>query len=162
MPAPQATADRTCPKCGYALKGLTSAVCPECGVEFTPALARRAERRARRRRWLRAFLIVGFIMYVPHAWLVFIDYPWNDQRWLWMALWPLLPGLPATLLTRMHIARDLPEWAEFALMGALAAMMLLTCTWIASRDRRALIVVVALLTPLAIYLGIASHALFRM
>jgi len=134
--APQSSADRTCPKCGYALKGLSSAVCPECGVECTPALALRAQRRARRRRWLIAFLVVAIIMYAPHAWLLFIDHPWDEHHWLWMRLWPILPGLPATLLELF--------------------------TWIASRGKPALVAVIILVTPPSIYLGLASHSLFRM
>lgn len=162
MAALQVLADGTCPKCGYALKGLTSAICPECGIEFTPELVRRAERRARRWRWLRAFLIVAFIMYAPHAWLLFIDYPWSDYHWDWLRMWPILPGLPATILTRLYLSRDLPDWVEFAHMGALAAIVLVACTWIASRNRWALIIVIVLLAPLSIWLGLASHALFRM
>jgi len=162
MAAPQSSADRTCPKCGYALKGLSSAVCPECGVEFTPALALRAQRRARRRRWLIAFLVVAIIMYAPHAWLLFIDHPWDEHHWLWMRLWPILPGLPATLLERFVFKVDLPEWGEFVSMGVFTLIALLLFTWIASRGKPALVAVIILVTPPSIYLGLASHSLFRM
>ena len=57
-----------------------------------------------RRHWLAiAFLVVAFILYAPHGWLLFADYQWNEHHWLWMRLWPILPGLPATLLTRFTV-----------------------------------------------------------
>lgn len=38
-------------------------------------------------------------LFLPFAWLLWIEYPWNDYRWQWIASWGVMPGLlPARLL----------------------------------------------------------------
>jgi hypothetical protein len=162
MPAPQATADRTCPKCGFALKGLTTAICPECGVEFTPALLERARRRQRRRRWLISLAIMAFAMYAPFSWLVWTGYPWGDYHWQWLRMWPILPGLPATILLRAFVRPDWPQWAEEIGMGVLTALLLLLFTWVGTRGRRWLIITAIIVFALSCYNGWVGYALFRM
>lgn len=38
-------------------------------------------------------LLVLLAVYLPYAWLLWIDYPWNSYRWSWIKIWPLLPGI---------------------------------------------------------------------
>lgn len=163
MTAPAINApESNCPKCGYALTGLSGRVCPECGVEVTPELLARALRRRRRKRWVRSMLLVAVIMYAPHAWLLFIDYPWSEHRWFWLTLWPLLPGLPWVLVERFAIGWRLPEWLGLVVMGAFAGGQLLLLSWLASRGRKWMIAIAIVLIPLSIWLGIVSHALFQL
>jgi hypothetical protein len=162
MPDVEAIFDRSCPSCGYALRGLAGGTCPECGEELSQALFEKARRRHKRHRRLVALAIIGFIMYVPHAWLVLIDHPWDQQRWLWLGLWPVLPGLPASLLDRFVLGLRLPDWLDFVTMGAFAAGELLLLSWLGSRSKRWLIGVSLVALPPSIYLGIVSHALFHL
>lgn len=159
---PSNLADSSCPNCGYALTGLVGGVCPECGTGLTPALFAMAQRRTRRKRWLASLVIMAFIVYAPHGWVLVIDHPWNDQRWLWLLLWPVLPGLPATMLGRLMLNLRLPEWMEIVNMGLFTAGELLLLSWLGSRSRRWMIGIGLLALPPSIYLGIVSHALFQL
>lgn len=41
QPAPPVDRERTCPKCGYDLRGITSDRCPECGEQYTEAILKK-------------------------------------------------------------------------------------------------------------------------
>src|ERR1700761_7892938 len=49
----------------------------------------------KRGRWAASYAVTLACVYLPYAWLVLIDYPWNSYRWTWVKLWPILPGLLA-------------------------------------------------------------------
>jgi hypothetical protein len=151
--------DLKCPKCGYALAGLSTRICPECGVEFSPALIERANRRRRRRQWLIALAVTAFAIYSPFSWLLWIDYPWSDYHWFWLRMWPILPGLPATILLRF--VASMPEWAEMTCMAVLTALALLLLTWLGARGRRWLIIVAILAFALSSCNGWIGYVLFR-
>jgi hypothetical protein len=40
-------------------------------------------------------------LYLPYGWILFIDYPWNGYRLLWLKLWVALPGLIPCGLVRV-------------------------------------------------------------
>ena len=131
-----------CPKCQYDLSGLATPQCPECGTTFTPELIRRAERNARRRKWLVAALVMFVVMYAPYCWLLFMDYPWSDYRWSWIMMWPGLPVLvPAHAMGRWLSFAELNSPAGVVLLDALGIVLWLMLTWIASRGRKRLIVI---------------------
>jgi hypothetical protein len=41
-------------------------------------------------------------LYLPFAWVVW-DYPWDDYRWSWIKLWPVLPGLVAGIFVHPNV-----------------------------------------------------------
>lgn len=160
MSAPLAFEQLECPHCGYALAGLPSRTCPECGSAFDPATVQRHLRRSRRRRWLLSAALMAFVMYAPFSWLLFIHYPWNHERWLWVKLWPILPGLPATLMLRLTFDARLPEWMEFTSMGLLTLFALLLFTWLGTRGKWWLIITAMLALAGACWNGWIGYQLF--
>ncbi len=58
--------DAICRKCGYALRGLPSPTCPECGRPFDPLDERtfdnNSRRRRRRRKWIALAALVVFLL----------------------------------------------------------------------------------------------------
>lgn len=163
MPVPSTRVPTAaCPICGYALMQTVKTTCPECGTQITADILLRAQTRTMRRRWLLAMIVVGIVMYAPHSWLLWMDYPWNEHRMHWLRLAPLLPGLPAALLLRLQTNIALPEWAEYSCMAICTIVMLVLFSWLASRSRRWFISTLLLLIPPAIYLGVLTHAIFRL
>ena len=53
----------------------------------------------------RALIVTHLGLFLPSAWPVLIDHPWDSYRWTWVRLWPILPGfLPGALVA--------PTWAS--------------------------------------------------
>lgn len=46
----------------------------------------------RSRSWAGPYLVAVACLYLPFAWVI-LAYPWDDYRWHWIKLWPILPGL---------------------------------------------------------------------
>lgn len=162
MPAAQAIVDRTCPECGYALTGLPTRTCPECGFNFDPTVLKWRSRHAQRRRWLVSLMVMAFALYAPFGWLLWGDI-WSDsQHQLWLALWPILPGLPATILLRHFMQPQWPQWAEMVAMGVFTALLLLLFTWLGTRGKRWLIITAIIVFALSCYNGWVGYMLFRM
>src|SRR5690606_20256237 len=108
-----------CPACDYALTGLRASlrelVCPECGKGYEAALA--ASRRSRWRWTITAVILL--VVYGPHTWIFFIDYPWGEYRWLWVKLFPAMPlMLVAALLARL-VPFEIDHPATVAIMSVL-------------------------------------------
>ncbi len=162
MPGALTVADPTCPQCGYALAGLSRRTCPECGFNFDPVVLLWRQRSARRRGWLLALAIMAFAMYAPFSWLLFIDYPWNDYHWLWLRMWPILPGLPATILLRFVTHDRLPDWGEFVCMGIFAFAALLLFAWLGTRGKWWLIMTAIIVLALSCYNGWVGYMLFQL
>lgn len=160
MPAPQASAELQCPNCGYALVGLPSRICPECGFNVDPVVVQWRKRSVLRRNWLLSLCLMAFAMYAPFSWLLVINHPWDAYRWLWVRMWPILPGLPATILLR-SVAR-LPEWAEMICMGAFAFALLGLFTWLGARSKRWLIITAAAILALSCCNGWVGYLLFQL
>lgn len=123
-----------CPECGYDLTGLRVNRCPECGRAFDP-IAPAREQSIRRPRWWVALLAVLTCAYAPFAtWIPF------QEQVEWFMLWPVLPGFFFGFL--LHPRSPL----EFIIMGAVTLALIAGCTWLATRRRWALIIVLLLLT----------------
>ncbi len=162
MPAPQASAHLRCPNCQYSLVGLPSRVCPECGLNLDPVVVRWRTRTVRRRHWWLSLNVMAFAMYAPFGWLLFIDYPWNSYHWLWVRMWPILPGLPATILLRSFLRLRLPDWAEMMCMGVFALSLLGLFTWLGTRGKRWLIFTAAAGLALSCCNGWVGYLLFQL
>lgn len=162
MPAAPALTDLACPKCGYALHGLPTHTCPECGLNFDPEVLRWRVRYRRRRAWLFSLAIMAFALYSPFSWLLWIDYPLSDYHWFWLRLWPILPGLPATILLRSVMTSHMPEWMEMVCMGLVSAVLLLFCTWLGARGRWWLVITAAIVLALSCFNGWVGYQLFQL
>ena len=95
-------------------------------------------------------------VYLPYAWLLFIDglWPWNGSQWdwtqpgitpwtwstvhwLWIKLWLILPGLVPTWLFNAAVGIGrLEDWLEFLIGGLLTTVLLGTVVWAALRGGR--------------------------
>jgi len=69
-PEPAIEEERTCPKCGYDMRGITSARCPECGAEYEQAVLKRNDR--------------------VNNWSVFLSFRWVAYGIAPMFLWAFL------------------------------------------------------------------------
>lgn len=105
---------------------------------------------------------MAIAMYAPFSWLLFIDYPWSAYRRQWLHMWPILPGLPATILLRLASSARVPDWVEMTCMGVFAAAALLLFTWLGSRGIRWLIITAILVLAGSSYLAWVAYILFRM
>ncbi len=87
----------------------------------------------RSRRWAVPFFVSLACLYLPFAWVIW-DYPWDDYRWHWIKLWPILPGLAAGMF--LH-----PNDSAMALVsGAVAVLLLAFLTATGASGRAALVV----------------------
>jgi hypothetical protein len=85
--------------------------------------------------------------YLPYAWLLFVEglWPWNapqwtwtqpgitpwawtPHHWLWIKLWPVLPGLIPSMLASSAVGTGrLTDWLEF-LIGAVVTALFFGAT----------------------------------
>jgi hypothetical protein len=111
-----------------------------------------------RRHWLIALALTLCCLYAPFGWLLWMDYPWNGYRLLWIRLWPLLPGfVPGTMLLHGHV----PDPVEFASWGAATAGLIAALTYLGSRGPRRLVLSTAISLGIAIPSSFMAYALFR-
>ena len=97
--------------------------------------------------FLAATVAVAFAAYAPYAWLVMAARPWDDDRLVWIRMWPLLPGLLPRALW-FHGSSDLV--ANCAMAAFTLALLAPFVVW-AERSSRSLwasFVTVALLSCL--------------
>jgi hypothetical protein len=155
-------AELKCPKCGYPLANLPTRTCPECGSAFEPAAVLKWHaRHGCRRRWFISLAVMACVLYAPFSWLLWIEYPWSAYHWLWFRMWPILPGLPSTILLR-SLGMRWPDWVEMIVMGLLTALLLLILTWLGSRGRWWLIITALIALALSCYNGWIGHILFNL
>ena len=95
-------------------------------------------------------------LYLPFGWLLFVEslwpwqapqwtwtqvgitpWTWTPVHWLWIKLWPILPGLAPTLWfnAASGIGR-LRDWVEFLLGGLVTLLLLGGIGWAATRGGR--------------------------
>lgn len=86
------------------------------------------------RRWSVSYLVTIACLYLPYAWLVLIDDPWNPYQLWWIRMWPVLPGFTAGMI--IHPTDDATERVA---MAALTGFLIALFTWLGSSGRRALI-----------------------
>jgi hypothetical protein len=83
-------------------------------------------------------LLVLVCLYAPYAWLILIDYPWNSYRWLWIKMWPVLPGI---LVLTSRAIRLLPDWIGYLVMGAVTCGIVFKITLSAARGWQSAVIV---------------------
>lgn len=110
-------------------------------------------------RWTWACLASAAAVYLPFTWVFWIDYPWTDYRWLWVKLFPVLPGL---LPSRLLLGHSAPEWLLFTLAGLITAAVVAIAARLAMRSRAWLAGVVAALLAASIPCAYGSFMAFRM
>jgi len=110
-----------------------------------------------KRFWLPATIVL--LVYAPFSWLLFIDYSHTSYWWHWVRAWPVLPGFLGMMLgRRIGIESTLGETVA---MGVTTAIGLTVCILIARRGRWWAAAVVTALTIWGVWIGLASHAIFR-
>lgn len=105
------------------------------------------------RRVLAALLVCA---YAPYAWLLGMDYPWSEYRWLWFKMWPILLGLlPRFIVPHTTAAEGL------AIMAAATGLILALAIWSARRSRRALFITAGVLLTLSLLNSWGAYRIFR-
>jgi hypothetical protein len=105
---------------------------------------------------LRVVALCVAAFYLPYAWLLFIEglWPWNGPQWAWtqlgitpwtwtphhwlyIKLWPVLPGLVPTMVFNAWVGIGrLSDWIEFLIGGLVSAAMIAGVVWAACRGGR--------------------------
>lgn len=107
-----------------------------------------------------AFPVVLLCIYLPHSWLLWIDYPWNDYRWFWLAMSPLLPGLvPAVWVNA--VTRLNSEYITFPLAVLLTVTWIVALTLLGMRSRRSLAIAAAVALIVSVPCALGAYGLFR-
>jgi len=150
-----------CPTCRYDLSGLTTPQCPECGAAFTPELIRRAERNARRRKWLIAALVMFVVIYAPYSWLL-MDYPWSDYRWSWIKMWPGLPVILPVSMAGRNIGLEVDDGLGLIMLDLLGLGLWIGLAWIGSRGRKRLIAIAVVVLLLSLLNSWGLYHLYLM
>ena len=94
--------------------------------------------------------------YAPYAWLLGMDYPWSEYRWLWFKMWPILPGL----LPRFVVPHTTPA-EGLAIMAATTVLALGLALWSGRRSGRGLLITSAVLLTLSLLNSWAAYHIFR-
>lgn len=112
-----------------------------------------------RRRWLRGATIaaawVAAGLWLPFAWLVLVDHPWNGYRWFWIQSWPILPGFIAGLPFYENEPR------MFAVMGLAAAGLFAFLVWLGAPGGWRRVLAVGLALCASVPASLASWTAFR-
>lgn len=106
------------------------------------------------------------LIYAPYGWLLVIKYPWGSERWLFVKMWPVLPGVVNSYMTMPLIPHSWRPWHPVLFYGLafILTAIILTATMIALRQlgRAAWApVVVGAIAVLSCIFGLAAYALFR-
>jgi hypothetical protein len=105
--------------------------------------------------WARSYLVTIACVYLPYGWLVVQDYPWDDYRWEWVKMWPILPGLfPAILLFHQH------RFAVPFVAPAFTALLIALFTWRGSFRGLALAISSTVALIVSVFLSWVSYQLF--
>ena len=100
--------------------------------------------------------IVLSCLYLPFAWLLTMDYPWDSNRLSWFMLWPVLPGiLPAMWLAHPY------RLLAFAVAAIFTALLLIGLILLARRGTVWLVVAAILALAIAIPSSGMAYAVFR-
>ncbi len=157
MQADPPIAPPSCP-CGYALTGLTSRRCPECGATvdlnavgptlpfgFTP------------RRWfLFRFAALASALVGPSAWIVTLGPPWQSHQLYWLLM---APGLPLLILT-IPLRRVVSDSITLVAMYVGTILLLMILMRITRRGLRWLIIVALVVLALSSLNSFIAHALY--
>jgi hypothetical protein len=131
-----ATHDASCPQCSYDLRSVSSATCPECGLQLELSLVHRQVPRA----WCVLLVAVSLLSGVGLRRLVaevFHGMPslhWGAAGWRWYVLHIALLASPAALLAvllgRNWLMRRSPavQWGLVALAFLIFALECLSLT----------------------------------
>lgn len=114
----------------------------------------------RLRRRLAAAGVVLASLYGPQAaWLLMMPGTWNEHRWTWIRMIPVLPGLlPAAVIERRWNLSD----AAMIVVAALVSFLMALALWVPSTIGRRSRLLVGCLTVIASSLyAFLLHAAFR-
>jgi len=104
----------------------------------------------------RIFAVMLFCAYAPYLWL-FGGYPWDDYRWGWIGMWPVLPGLlPGAYF--FHAKNDV---LEMGCAGLAAVLFVGTATLISLRGKWFLLATSVVVLALSILNSMAVYGAFR-
>lgn len=150
---------RTCEQCGYALAGLRENICPECGTPFDPTkpIPVRVWKR-----WLCSAFAMFIIVYAPYGWLVMMDYPWSEYRWLWIKSWLALPLFLPAFFLRSWTGLEFDDTGPLIIMSVLALTIVLMLARLAMRGRWWFIIIAAIVLLFSIFNSIGMYGMFRM
>ncbi len=112
--------------------------------------------------------VILVCVYTPYSWVLWIDYPWSDYRWLWIKMWPILPGVVPAVLLRVALQRFFKmddalavEGSLFVVAGVFAIALIAALIWLGMRSRRSLAAAVVLAVIVSVPCAFFAYALFR-
>jgi hypothetical protein len=120
-----------------------------CAVYVSLALVFKQKRRL-------VLLAILYCAYSPYLWLL-SGYPWDDYRWGWIGMWPVLPGL----LPGAYFFHATNETLEMACMGLAAVLFVAIATAVAARGKWFLVGTSLVVLALSILNSIGAYAAFR-
>ena len=103
-------------------------------------------------------LLLLACLYLPYAWLVWIDDPWGAYRWFWVRMWPILPGLLVHAIPEVHRA---PDAVGFLIMAVIAAVFFGMAVVLARRGWRSTLAGSLAIGAFSCLNSIFAYALFR-
>jgi hypothetical protein len=106
------------------------------------------------------------LIYAPYGWLLVINCPWYSERWHFVKMWPVLPGVVANCIAMPLIPHSWRPWNPILFYGIafILTALIFAATSLALRQfgRAAWApVVVAAISALSCLSGLAAYALFR-
>lgn len=70
--------------------------------------------------WRARACVLAAAMYAPYGWLLVMNYPWNEYRWMWIKMWLALPCLVPSMLLRRLISIELDDLVSVLVMSLVA------------------------------------------
>ena len=104
-------------------------------------------------RWSLAWTVA--CLYLPFAWVVLMDYPWNSYHWHWVSMWPVLPGFFAGIPFHPN------DRAMMLAMGAATVVLVGLGTFFGRRSAVWTIAVTFVLLGISIFSSFVAYAVFR-
>lgn len=105
----------------------------------------------------RSLCVIVLCTYLPYAWLL-AGYPWNDYRWSWIGMWPVLPGLvPSAYL--FHTAGY--GYLEFPCMALASVLFVGVGTAVAARGKWVMVATACVVLAVSIANAWLAYAVFR-
>jgi len=103
-------------------------------------------------------------VYLPNTWVFWIDYPYNDYRWVWIKLTALLPAMLGTawLMQIFGLRNHLSDAWNFVILGAVTACIVAAGVHLGRRSRRWLLAVCITMFAVQVFNAMGCYALLRM
>ena len=113
----------------------------------------------------RVIPVALLVMYTPYSWVLFVSHLSNSERWGWIQMWPVLPGIVTAYLSVPVLPQSWrPPWSSMTsyIVGSVLTLLLLALALVGlRRARRAFWPFVAGVSVISGFFGWVAYAMFR-